>query len=366
MQKHGIKLIQAQEIMIKMFSSAINFFYKREKSYSNVQLEKDFGEFPPAPLNCENRNYDFTIVRVRGLGISYNRASQLIRAIFATDAEIDASTDLEDVREMNMEFLDARHSMLTAIHDFRNAWKSLRSAEKIASAVILAFLLILALPLVVCVGLYKLHKIGRVDKNIAGYFMPLLKNESQITAMTNRAKSRASAVISHEHIHFLQHKLSIGISKKINLPKGFFSRKSYIPQTRLLYLLEKHEMEARLHEIIISYYRAHKKLPLSKEDFWGLLTRNTQIGDLINMALTDGETELNNNQEVYRERDPSFAADIRDVLLHIEDIDHFLKYVTEVMPVMYANLLGYYGDITASSVFMKEISRPNFYDELYG
>jgi hypothetical protein len=33
---------------------------------------------------------------------------------------------------------------------------------------------------------------------------------------------------------------------------------------------------------------------------------------------------------------------------------------------MYGNLLRYYGDEAASESYLKDIDRPNFYDELYG
>ena len=42
-----------------------------------------------------------------------------------------------------------------------------------------------------------------------------------------------------------------------------------------------------------------------------------------------------------------------------------LRFITEVLPVMYGNLLRYYGDDVVSSKFLSQISRPNFYDELY-
>ncbi len=42
-----------------------------------------------------------------------------------------------------------------------------------------------------------------------------------------------------------------------------------------------------------------------------------------------------------------------------------LRFITEVMPVMYGNLLKYYGDDVMSSKFLAQIARPNLYDELY-
>lgn len=41
------------------------------------------------------------------------------------------------------------------------------------------------------------------------------------------------------------------------------------------------------------------------------------------------------------------------------------RFVTEVLPVMYANLIRYYGDNLLSEKVMSQVRRPNLYDELY-
>jgi hypothetical protein len=47
--------------------------------------------------------------------------------------------------------------------------------------------------------------------------------------------------------------------------------------------------------------------------------------------------------------------------------DHLITYrfITQVLPVMYANLLYHYGDHTASHDFMRQITDSTYYTELY-
>ena len=53
-------------------------------------------------------------------------------------------------------------------------------------------------------------------------------------------------------------------------------------------------------------------------------------------------------------------------MLVIKTNELAFRYITEVLSVMYGNLLKYYGDDAAGCSYLKDIARPNFYDELYG
>ena len=51
--------------------------------------------------------------------------------------------------------------------------------------------------------------------------------------------------------------------------------------------------------------------------------------------------------------------------MNIDTPELTCRFITEVLTVMYGNLLRYYGDETASSAFLFDIARPNLYDVLY-
>ena len=132
----------------------------------------------------------------------------------------------------------------------------------------------------------------------------------------------------------------------------------------LKYILQRNEVEARLHELVVSFYRTHKSLPLNAPSFLALLAASKQLGWLVSETLTDANVDFGRVLAVVVERDKMQARDLAMVLLSMPD-ELMLRFITEVLPVMYGNLLKYYGDDVVSRKFLSQISRPNFYDELY-
>ena len=62
------------------------------------------------------------------------------------------------------------------------------------------------------------------------------------------------AVLTHEHLHLLQHRSNIISSKNVHDLKELYDEK-YSNHTDFTYLTQRVEVEARLHEIVISYIR---------------------------------------------------------------------------------------------------------------
>jgi len=60
-----------------------------------------------------------------------------------------------------------------------------------------------------------------------------------------------------------------------------------------------------------------------------------------------------------------FVQQMEAILLKINSIDMLYRFISEVLAVMYGNLLKYYGDSISSEAFLHLIERPNLYDELY-
>lgn len=133
-----------------------------------------------------------------------------------------------------------------------------------------------------------------------------------------------------------------------------------------LYLLEKEEVEARLHESVLSFYRTHRQLPKTVQDFLGLLAASQQLGWLISGTMVLQGVSFNQEMGTYPEREVMFVEQLEFVLLAIKSRELLCKFLTEVLTVMYGNLLRYYGDDAASRSLLMDIKRPNFYDDLYG
>lgn len=60
------------------------------------------------------------------------------------------------------------------------------------------------------------------------------------------------------------------------------------------------------------------------------------------------------------------VTELSHIFIFIKDKDTLKRYITEVLPVMYAHLLFYYGDDNACSEFFKTIPSINMYQCVYG
>lgn len=307
------------------------FLYATQKKCSKIQLFEDFEGFPPAPLNCTNTAWDFNVVTTRGIGDLYNCLIIIKRLIHA------AAKDKNSVSTKFLELVGVKNDHLFAKILFLSP-----------------------------ILLYTLMKMVRSNKGGAAVVLPFLENERQITIRLDASKERKNVdpLISHEHIHLLQHRNSEKHSKNIKCPELLFSDKDK-DDKYLLYLMEKDEIEARLHEIVISYYRIKRELPLEIEGFLELLSGSDQCGWLVVEALASRGIDTKNDLIKYRERDIMFANNVANILVRIENLDLRYRFIAEVLAVMYGNLINYYGDEKSSRKYMSVIERPNLYDMLY-
>lgn len=156
------------------------------------------------------------------------------------------------------------------------------------------------------------------------------------------------------------------MKKCVRYPEIFIYEK-YKDSEYMLYLFERVEVEARLHDIIVSFYRAKKELPLEINKFYALLAGSNQFGRLIVTALLPHNIITSNEIQAFKDRDASQSEQFELMLISIKlkSNSMLLKYITEVMPIMYGNLISYYGDEKSSFKIMSQIARPNLYDMLY-
>lgn len=192
----------------------------------------------------------------------------------------------------------------------------------------------------------------------------MLKGKLEIIIKAGRHLHKSDAsTVSHEHIHLLQHKNPESHSRYVRSPQALISEKG-LALPFILYLLEKMEVEARLHESVLSFYRTNHQLPVTVPAFLGLLASSQQFGWLVTDNLELMDVTFHREHETYRERDAMFAEQLEWVLMYIKTPELKCRFITEVLPVMYGNLLKYYGADAGN--YLKEIERPNFYDNLYG
>lgn len=336
-------------IFVKLLTRLVRPFYSVEKKSSEEQLRDDFGDFPPAPLRCQSLAGEFDVVRTSGIGEIFHDLVMYKRMLQAIDFDTQSlSTDF-------MASFDANYVL-----DLRRALDVLSRGSKFWKRVLIS----LMLGQMLVVKTAKTIRYERTRPNGLGLFVPMLKNESQIIIKTGRHLHRSDApTVSHEHIHLLQHKNPESHSRHVRSPQALLSEKG-LAEPFLLYLLEKKEVEARLHESVLSFYRVHHQLPVTVSAFLGLLASSQQFGWLVTGTLERMDVTFHREVETYPERDVMFAEQLEWVLTYIKTPELQCRYITEILPVMYGNLLKYYGDDAGN--YLKDIERPNFYDDLYG
>ena len=319
-------------------------FFSVEKMSCQEQLRQDFGEFPPTPLRCESLTGEFSVVRTSGIGQIYQ---DLVVQFCVIDADIESlSTDL------------VANFGADRLRDLRRTFEHLGPrASRFAKRVVFGWLFV--------VRAAKAIRYRKTKPNALGLFVPFFKDGLQIAvnARGHRGKSDAH-IVSHEHIHLLQHRSPESHCRHVRSPQELLTKEGSA-DTFILYVLQKMEVEARLHESVLSFYRAHRYLPTTVAGFLGLLASSETIGWLVISILDSGDVTFQRGLGTHPEREANPVEHLEWVLVDIKTPELQRRYITEVLPVMYGNLLKYYGDDVASSSFLNGIDRPNFYDDLY-
>jgi hypothetical protein len=332
--------------LVKLFARLFRRLYSVQHRSSRAQLELDFGHFPPAPLRCKDLKGSWNLVRVAGIGQTYQDL-RVFRALMKAVGKDDQGAVDRDISS-NEEYQAAR-----------------RVAGELAKVRRLLVGVLWLTPILLAVRSYfsKTPAVHSRD-GVGGYFNALLPDH--IVIRETGGKLGDAAVVSHEHVHLLQHHDGETHSRALQSPSTFLSDKALtVPQ--LQYFFEKREVEARLHECVLSCYRAWGHLPLVVSELMSLLASSQSLGWLVSGVLSEDPSSPNvPPQQPYVEREPEFAGQLEMILLSMRTPELQRRFITEVLPVMYANLLRYYGDSAASEHFLSQVDRPNLYDDLYG
>lgn len=348
-----------------MIRKIINLLYTKEKRTSESQLKIDFCDYPPFPLNCSELNKNFFIINTKRIGRLYWSVVCLKKLI-----KIKRKEEVPEVlREVWGQLFLAKETIVNSVKDTFCEINKLNKFSKFLFFVLVSFALLVVMPFIfmaiVGYGFYYLRCLSRLRDGEMGFFIPIFEDENKIfVGCEIKDPGLLDAVISHEHIHFLQHINGRGLGK--------FSRcadvllKDLVKENKYFhYLFEANEVEARLHEIVVSGYRAQGKIPITIEEFIELLVGSEHFGSLILDAVKESgvvnEVQAFSNQE--RSNDP--AEDIKLIILAIKNQSLRRRFIFEVLSTMYGNLLEYYGDKSSSNSFLSKIERPNLYDLLY-
>lgn len=326
-------------------------YYDVKKKSSIQQLRDDFGSYPPFPLMCNELKGNLEVVRIRGIGELAYDLVKLKRLLRALDG-VSPALSPEFIEFYGTDDLRALHQTLSRLGPNSKFLRPFAISLMYAATIMRSTARLIR---------SRYH----VDRGL-GYFLPLRADESSIVIkMARHAKTGADemSTISHEHLHLLQFRDTEQHLRHARSPEQLVTaRDESMPHLR--YLLEKNELEARLHETVLCFYRSNGILPVTCSAFLGLLAANEQFGDLIRVALESSEHDFDDFPP-YPTRDRKSDEQLESVLVFIHTPELMCRFIMEVLPVMYGNLIRYYGDHAASERYLNSIRRPNLYDELY-
>lgn len=344
---HNEYLVHCRPFLLNLLAYFFSPLFSVEKRSCQEQLRQDFGEFPPLPLRCESLTGEFSVVRTSGIGQIYCDLAVQFHVINA------------DIGSLSTDFVaNLGADRLQDLQDLQSTLDRLGPrGSRFAMRAFFGWLFI--------VRTVKAIRHGTTRPNVLGLFVPFFKDGLQIIIKTRGHLNKSDApTISHEHIHLLQHRNPESHCRHVRSPQALLTEEGWT-DSFLLYILEKIEVEARLHEAVLSFYRTHRYLPTTVLGFLGLLASSNVIGLLIISILESGGVSFQRGLGTYLVREARPVEQLAYVLMDIKTPELQRRYLTEVLPVMYGNLLKYYGDDVASRNFLSFIDRPNFYDDLY-
>ncbi len=368
------------------------FFSKKIRTNSESQFKSDFGEYPPKPLSSMKLNTQFNILSMGKVGLFFHSVSRTFSVIFLTmSGKPPFHSNSRVMIYMRNLMIEMRKGISETKSSFTKLATQLKKSPFQMNFVLFVLLMIACSPLVllfiiffvmlICIRLLILSA-RKSGHNSFGFFTRLPNASSQITVNTvalRRAKNSADklertvsfeSVVSHEHIHLLQtYYLSERVkyedeTEKVNFLKSLLKD----PENDFAftsYFFKINEMEARLHEVVLSYYRNQGELPLDETGFNKLLFGSKS--EVMNNVKKAFFGKLENRP--YRKRiayEVRCGADEHEMISSIFHLTDPWGYLLKVLPVMYGNLLILYGDTNRAKKYLETVSSFELYNQLYG
>lgn len=327
-------------------------YYRCDAGTTEDQLRQDFGEFPPLPLDNQAPGGKFLVVRSRGIGTAYQdfKVYKNLYSLMESSPE-----------QLSLDLIN----MLGGTDYICDMQRSLSKLNRISPA-LKEVCIWTSVSMVVIRKILRRLKLGPDRSADLGAFVPMLHDESRIYISPKAHENKKiddESTISHEHIHLLQYRARRGNPKCSENLEVYLETKDIL-NVYLKYLLERDEVEARLHECVLSFYRENKVLPTTLSGFFGLLSSSKEFGDDYALRLQVMDVQWD-RYRVYKERERSYAIQLTKMISYGKSLELECRFITEVLVVMYGNLLYCYGDENTGSLFLENVRRPNLYDELY-
>lgn len=346
-------------------------FFIKEHTSSIDQFSKDFFEYPPYPLKEMKGNVSFGIIRLGIVGRNLYVFSRLIKGLKSKN---------KNTFDLLNRYDEAFSNSITELKKtFNEAVFEFNSNSFIGKAFIFIILLMVSPLLLISLIIFIFYKSVKYSRKMSnatlGFYNPVFQGESEIVIQPrNIQKSgyECAHIISHEHIHLMQNYYfpNRHFKENRNCHKKKLNSlldKKLVGDKFIEYIFSLNEVEARLHEIIYSYYRENKKIPLRYKDFIGLILGAELLGDYAVLFLKEYDDSLVSlDFKKYAVVESMGADHLIDMLVAFAKHETASRFICEVLSVMYGNLIFIYGDSKASCEYMETIPKKDLYFFLYG
>lgn len=355
------------------------------KTNSADILGNDFGEYPPAPLEADNRLSE-TRVAVKPFGFFrlFSFQTRVFFLVLKACVSDRLSNELLTTDPSLLQQVDASREALKAVLvPVKRTISKLKTKQfktkligglELFGLVLVATILIL--PLLVASTYFIFKSTRRSRKYIKAFFFPA-KFSAHTIMYSNQIKDEdLDWYVSHEHIHLLQtlyeqnllqssEEADLSVPNQNDLLKEPARKGEY--GSYIGYLMLRHETEARLHELVLVYYRVANELPLDLNSFLQMLLHfECFVTPLRTEYQKLYEALPHDNIEIIAPRSEHMMRDLQRIVISIKSEEFVKAYLYEALPRMYANLLKYYGDSDASLRMRQSLPSTSLYESMYG
>jgi len=335
---------------------------------NNQLLTRDFGGYPPAPLSIDNHSE--YVVRVKEVSRLQYIASEILSVL----------RELYSGKNKTLE----REALTSEVENARNSLRNFISNSTFTTRLLL-FLLSPVLVIFIFVFVLISKNLKSSIRNIIkmtsstfnkgyahvnpiyGQYDILIKKNKNYKAA--KAKGYIKCIVTHEFVHVMQqhdrltinkdHKLKV--SQTCNLVGVIKDDRCRDPHMK--YLFEIAELEARLHEIIVSGYEKYRLLPLTNEDFFNFVLHNESI--FLGFSQSNFLLDSLDPEKEYVERCDVISSDVFYIFNGMTDDGIREKFIREVLYFLYSNLLRYYGDVTRSMKVLESCESSGLFQSIY-
>lgn len=245
---------------------------------------------------------------------------------------------------------------------YKNLFKKIILLFQVIIIASLSLIAALISPLIFLAGL--VHFIFSDRTDAMGFYSSILSNKTLYLVNKSSNYDYYHPIISHEHIHMIQDEMYKSgfiqplIFHKTNVINDICYTEKLNKVSKICtldYLFSPLEIEARLHEVVLTYYREKKIMPKNADEFIELI---------LSFRFLAHSTE-DNYENLLETRYRIGADNYFNLTFILLKTEHAATFFRDVLPIFYRRLLTYYGATSLIEEFDKSPPDRTLFDKLF-